>query len=91
VRGTQREIAEADLLGKTAANQYQRVRIKTPYPRVTLLRVLKLNALPISEVQSAVEGRGVDFHLTSEDEVVFSGLGATRELLKAIASHYRGE
>lgn len=71
VKDTEREIAEADLLGKTAAGQTHFVRIKFPYPKATLLRVLKLNALPLSEVQSAVESRGVSFHLTREVELEF--------------------
>jgi len=91
VKTTKRQIAEADLLGKTAINQPQLVRIKTPYPKNTLLRVLKLNALPLSEIQTAIENRGVNFHLTPEDELEFYGVGATRELLKTIASNYRSQ
>jgi hypothetical protein len=90
VKDTTRKLAEAELFFKTAsseANDYS--RIKAPYQREVLLRVLRLNALPMREVEEAVKTRGVGFRLTPEDEATFSSLGAPRELLRIIASNYR--
>jgi len=90
VRDTRIQLAEAELFAKSAANEANdSSRVKSPYPRELLLRVLKLNALPMQEVKEAVEKRGVSFHLMPEDEAAFSSLGATRDLLRVIASNYR--
>jgi hypothetical protein len=90
VRTTLMTLAEAELFSKSGANQANDYSsTKAPYGREVLLRVLGLNALPMREVEGAVETRGVSFHLTPEDEAEFSSLGATRGLLRIIVSNYR--
>ena len=92
VKDTIKQLAEAELFFKTAAsesNDYSRT--KAPYQRDVLLRVLRLNALPVREIEEAVETRGVGFQLTPEDEAEFSSLGATREFLRIIVSNYRNK
>ena len=62
---------------------------KQPYDKDKLLRVVQLNALPTSEVVSAIQQRGVDFQMSSEIESQFRGAGARPEVIDAIRSNYR--
>jgi outer membrane protein TolC len=88
VLDTRRELAEADLLVKSAVDDAKNHH-KQPYEKELLLRVLKLNALPESEIREAIEKRGVGFRLTPEDDAAFSSAGASRELLKLMRANYR--
>lgn len=88
VLDTRREIAEADLLLTSAVDDKENHH-KQPYERQLLLRVLRLNALPESEIREAIEKRGVGFRLTPEDDAAFSSAGASRELLKLMRANYR--
>ena len=60
-----------------------------PYNQRTLLRVLKLNALPEAEIKAAIEKRGVDFQRNEIGEMELLKSGASRELLSVIRSSYR--
>lgn len=92
VKETRKLLAEATLFSKSAAdeaNSYSRV--KEPYRKETLLKVLRLNALPTQEIATAIEKRGIDFRLTPADELEFASAGATRELLKVMIANYRSQ
>ena len=65
------------------------MQAKKPYDRETLLRVVQLNALPTSEVVSAIQQRGVDFKMTSDLESRFRDAGARPEVIEAIQANYR--
>jgi len=64
-------------------------RHKEPYSFITLLRVLKPNAIPEAEIRAAIEKRGVDFEANAFVESELSNAGASRELLNLIRSSYR--
>jgi len=81
-------IAAGVLLAMTSVRVVE-MQAKRPYDRDTLLRVVQLNALPTSEVVSAIQQRGVDFQMTSDLESRFRDAGARPEVIEAIQSNYR--
>ena len=81
-------IAAAMLLAMTSAGVVE-MQAKKPYDRDTLLRVVQLNALPTSEVVSAIQQRGVDFRMTPDLESRFREAGARPEVIEAIQANYR--
>jgi len=87
VDDTRRQIAEADLLFLEINREGN--HLKEPYAKGILLRVLKLNALPESEIKYAIKVRGVNFNLSPEDEAEFAAAGASREFIRLIKASYR--
>jgi hypothetical protein len=81
-------IAAAILLAMTSVRVVE-TQAKKAYDRDTLLRVVQLNALPTSEVVSAIQQRGVDFQMTSDLESRFRNAGARPEVIEAIQANYR--
>ena len=73
-------IAAAILLTMTSVRSVE-MQAKKPYDRDTLLRVVQLNALPTSEVVSAIQQRGVDFQMTSDLESRFRGDCADQRII----------
>ena len=89
IKHTRGLIAEAELLSLTE-NDYRTInRHKEPYNQATLLRVLKLNALPEAQIRAAIEKQGVDFEINAIDERELVDAGASKELLNLIRSSYR--
>ena len=85
-------LAKAELLSLTE-DDYRDSRTinrhREPYNLITLLRVLKPNALPEAEIRTALEKRGVDFETNAFVENELTNAGASKELLKLIRSSYR--
>jgi len=86
-----REIAETELYFKYYASQPNVHASKKPYTKEVLLKVLRLNALPIQEIIDAVKKRGVSFSTNLEVIDTFLLAGATPELIIEIAMNYREE
>jgi len=92
IKCTRELLARAELLSLTE-DDYRDSRTinrhKEPYNFITLLRVLKPNALPEAEIRAAIEKRGVDFETNAFVEGELSNAGASKELLNLIRSSYR--
>lgn len=82
-------LAEAELRRLTEEDDRGINRHKESYSETTLLRVIKLNALPETEIRAAIERRGVDFEMNEVDEMLLSDAGASKALLRLIRSSYR--
>lgn len=92
IKCTQELLAKAELLSLTEDDYRDSRPInrhKEPYNLITLLRVLKPNALTEAEIRAAIEKRGVDFETNAFVENELSNAGASKELLKLIRSSYR--
>jgi len=85
-------LAKAELLSLTE-DDYRDSRTinrhREPYNLITLLRVLKPNALPEAEIRTALEKRGVDFETNAFVENELLNAGASKELRNMIKSSYR--
>src|SRR5215510_107163 len=92
IKCTRELLAKAELLSLTE-DDYRDPRPinlhKEPYNLITLLRVLKPNALPEAEISTAIEKRGVDFETNAFVENELLNAGASKELLNLIKSSYR--
>jgi hypothetical protein len=62
-----------------------------PYAKETLLKVVRLNALPTAEIIAAIQRRGVEFEMTPEIENEFKRAGARSEVMVVIRENYRPE
>ena len=92
IQDTRKLLAQGELLSLTE-DDYRDSRLinrhKEPYNLVTLLRILKLNALPEAEIRAAIEKRGVDFDANDFVESELVNAGASNQLLALISSSYR--
>ena len=89
IKHTRMLIARAELQSLTEDDDLTINRHKEPYNQGTLLRVLRLNALPEEEIRAAIEKRGVDFEMNAIDERVLVNACASEQLLRLIRSSYR--
>ena len=89
IKVTRALLAKAELLSLTEDDYRTVNHHKEPYNLVTLLRVLRLNALPEEEIRAAIETRGVDFEMNAIDERELENASASKELLKLVRGSYR--
>lgn len=87
---TRKMLARAELLWLMEDDNNRAINRHTePYNETELLRIIRLNALPESEIIQAIEERGVDFEADEIDQMLLLNAGASKELVGLISLSYR--